>query len=431
MTRIPPHLIDEIRAGNCVAFVGAGFSAAGVPAWSDLLTNIASVGVPDETRQRVAELLSEPRTALDYEAAAQALRDALDKEPFDRRVAEEVARRGDDGKMHDRLELLRGIPFRAILTTNFDGYLSGSVPGSDAYLGVLRPTAHRWWDSRFWDGSIEGSQVVKLHGDASTLPPSDMVITRHDYRHRLYGDPGYATFLKSVFATTTVLYLGVSFTDAYLNELRSEILALIDYVGGDVPVAYAVVNDVGDEEAQFLRDHEGIEVLTYDSVGRTDYSGFNNYLEQIYEATSSKHLLGELISGKRILWADPTRDADAGAALLRDASTLSGGVGVEVVDGPAEALQRLRSTPYDLVITRWGHELETADDGQPISLAEHLLSEIRQRDIRTPVIVFASAGYADANKRTALSLGAVDYTFSWESLFRTIESVFTPGSVTG
>ncbi|MCJ7781264.1 MAG: hypothetical protein MUQ27_10615 [Acidimicrobiia bacterium] len=42
MTSIPKHLVKEIHAGNCVAFVGAGFSAAGVPAWAELLSAIAA-----------------------------------------------------------------------------------------------------------------------------------------------------------------------------------------------------------------------------------------------------------------------------------------------------------------------------------------------------------------------------------------------------
>ena len=38
MTDIDPRLLDEIRRGNCVAFVGAGFSAAaGLPSWPVLL----------------------------------------------------------------------------------------------------------------------------------------------------------------------------------------------------------------------------------------------------------------------------------------------------------------------------------------------------------------------------------------------------------
>src|SRR5690606_41525063 len=66
--------------------------------------------------------------------------------------------------MRRRLRVLHGIPFRAILTTNFDGVLPGELPNRDAFLAVLRPRGHRWWDQRFWDAGAEGATVVKLHG---------------------------------------------------------------------------------------------------------------------------------------------------------------------------------------------------------------------------------------------------------------------------
>jgi CheY-like chemotaxis protein len=273
--------------------------------------------------------------------------------------------------------------------------------------------------------------VVKLHGDAAADPPRDVVITRRDYRQLLYQDSAYTTFLRSVLATTTVLYLGFSFTDAYLNELRSEILALLDYRGGDVPVAYAVLNDVDPAEADYLRAHEGVEVLPYDSAGGTDFSGFDDYLRSIHHATSPKYLLGRLLAGKRLLWADSTKDAEHGTRLLDEASRLSGGVGVEIVDGPDEALDRLASAEYDLVITRFGYAEAVDSEGREFSLAEQLITEMHRRGPRAPVIVFASREHADENKRTALRLGAIDYTFSWEGLFRTIERVLQPGSVTG
>jgi len=40
---IDPRLLEDIRAGSCVAFVGAGFSAAaGLPSWPSLLRTLAA-----------------------------------------------------------------------------------------------------------------------------------------------------------------------------------------------------------------------------------------------------------------------------------------------------------------------------------------------------------------------------------------------------
>lgn len=50
------------------------------------------------------------------------------------------------------------------------------------------------------------------------------MFTTQSYRRLLHATPAYRAFLRTLFATRNVLFLGFSFTDAYINELRSEIL---------------------------------------------------------------------------------------------------------------------------------------------------------------------------------------------------------------
>ena len=62
MRDIPLHLINEILEGNCVAFVGAGFSAPAVPNWDKLLSGIAADSkVSASTEERVKKLLEHDR----------------------------------------------------------------------------------------------------------------------------------------------------------------------------------------------------------------------------------------------------------------------------------------------------------------------------------------------------------------------------------
>jgi DNA-binding NarL/FixJ family response regulator len=91
---------------------------------------------------------------------------------------------------------------------------------------------------------------------------------------------------------------------------------------------------------------------------------------------------------------------------------------------PESALQSIARDGADLVVTHWGHGLAPNGD----STAEHVLSEVRSRDLRAPVVVFASGSHADDNKRASMALGATGYEFEWEGLFREIERIFTTGS---
>jgi hypothetical protein len=435
---VPESLCEEIRSGNCVAFVGAGFSAAAVPRWFDLLERLARRHESADVRKRVLRIIKQTRpTSNDFEAAAQLLRDGRE-EAFLDDLHEEVAHPKLGPRMKERIARLKAIPFSAILTTNFDGLLSGSLPGRAAYLTVLRPRAHRWWDERFWKKGRPGASVVKLHGDILARGASGaekaprIVFSRRDYRERLYASPAYATFLRAVLATRTVLYLGFSFTDAYLNEIRSEILQLIEHTGGDAPIAYAVVNDVDEAGVEYFRKHEGIELLTYDSKGGEDFSGFDDYLEGLHDATNPAHLLGSVLGGKRVLWLDarPWHN-DAGRAFLEEAalSATSHPCRIEPVTSWSRAIECVEAAgndPYHLVLTHWGHGGATTRAGAKCSTAERFLAEVRARDLRVPAIVFASGDHAAQNRPVALALGAFGFTWRWDVLFQEIARLFEP-----
>ena len=147
MRDIPLHLINEIREGNCVAFVGAGFSAPAVPNWDDLLNGIAAdCKVSDEAEVRVKELLKpdnrmSSRGTFDREAAAQILQDDLGKEDFgsilERVITERTTKKGLK-IVENRIRLLLQTPFQSILTTNFDYLIQGQIGSDDVYRDILR-----------------------------------------------------------------------------------------------------------------------------------------------------------------------------------------------------------------------------------------------------------------------------------------------------
>jgi transcriptional regulator with XRE-family HTH domain len=436
--RIPPALLNEIQAGNCIAFVGAGFSAAaGLPGWGELLTLAAEQPeVSAETRAHIAERVTHG-SAHALDEAAQVLEDELGRVRFLAQLERHLGHPSISDTMESRVRCLLGIPFRTILTTNFDGVLSGETTSHDAYRNALRPARYRWWETRYW-GEAEGAFTLKLHGDLSRATPAEsVVLTRRDYRRRLYEDPAYETFLRAVMATTTALYMGFSFEDAYLNELRSEILALLGQDRESSPVAYAIVNDVPEETRHHFRRHEGIEILSYDTDGGRDFSGFDAYLRAIHDATNPLRRFANYLEHKRILWVDPhPENNEAAFAHLAEAARGSGREGTALVtlesaDAGLRALEAAAAEPFDLAITHWGEDAARDDAGRPIPAAVCLLSGIRARDLRCPVLVFASRRDAERRKRTALGLGAQGYCFRFQELYQAIERVLAPGDETG
>ena len=91
-----------------------------------------------------------------------------------------------------------------------------SSTNTPPYMEILRMDARKPNESSI--------PVIQIHG--STRDPSTIVLTREGYRTLLNTKPSYGDFLTSLMATRTVLYVGFSFTDEYLNEHRSEVIAM-------------------------------------------------------------------------------------------------------------------------------------------------------------------------------------------------------------
>ncbi|MBW2456372.1 MAG: SIR2 family protein [Deltaproteobacteria bacterium] len=421
---LPGPLVDAILEGRCVAFVGAGFSATVIPAWTDLLENLAShPRLGQDARGKLSELIASGEQ-MSFEAAAQLLVQQLGTDGFSAALAKLLAAPECNDEQRRRIDHLLGIPFRGILTTNFDGLLEGSLPGRDSYRGLLRPMGSGWYQDRYWHG--EGPPVVKLHG-CVCKDPSSIVLTRRDYRERLYMGSAYATFLRTVFATNTLLFLGCSFSDPYLNELRSEVLAMLEQRASDEPWAYALAADKPVAQVEFLRSHEGVEVLSYAHDDPPNHGAFDDFLARLYRCTNPQYHLGRLLSGQRLLWLDPNPNStEDGIELLRHSARLAAGgfhltEVTDVTGAMAELGGKSPGPPYGLVISHWGQ------GGGDESNAERLLGEMRRHNVHVPVIVFASGSHADENKQRALRAGAMAYCYHWSSLFRRIGDAFDHG----
>lgn len=385
-------------------------------------------------------MLNKPNTShRDFWEAAQVLESLLGRAEFIGALAQCLQFDQLTPSMRARLLLLNSLPLRAVLTTNFDSVLGGmcasiddAVPTESIVRGsadaIQRATLKRVLGNleAYRDRSATATDAapplrldalaeitVKLHGDVARN--CAVVFTREDYRRLLFGTANYSQFLRTILGTRTVLFLGSSLTDEYLNELRSEVLSVLrgSRAPGaplEQPVAYAVMENVPPHTQAFYRAHEGVHVLNYDTKNGTDFSGFDRWLEAINERTAPLPRMARLLHAKRI--------AVVGYARITDADWLLGAI------VPADRLVRIHTAsewavqhanaPFDLVITRFSDDVAT-----------NVLNAMnRQANRRAPVIVFASDTDVSNRRRLVMALGAVQYCFSFTSLLRAISDVF-------
>ena len=404
---VPEPLVRSIREGRCVAFVGAGFSAAVTPGWQDLLKQTAKALGCFDAEHPIHTSIAGASAAFELEVAGQMLREACSDTDFERAI-QQVLHRAPNEQLTRRIQTLQRIPFEAILTTNFDSFLDGHAPAPELYAQILRDRTP-WWQA--WNEAQAWQQrpVVKLHGDANGDPLlNPVVLSRADYRRRIYGEGGYANFLRSIFATRTVLFLGVSFTDAYLNELRSEALAHLSGQSTE-PVGYAIMDDRSPATQAYFREHEGIEILPYRA--EPNHQQFDDWLDCIYKKSAPLGRMAELLNNRHVVWMDRADENNRrGAETLRQA-----GVQLEMIQSPQQ-LQATKHQGADLILSHFGYRPEASP------VVHDLFERINSWSDRPPVIVFASRN--DGNRKQALRYGAFEYAWTWGELFRSIDELF-------
>lgn len=442
--RIPKHLLEEINCGNCVAFVGAGFSAcAGFPTWKNLLIAIAEKALETRKLSRKSHDLIVELAALGtshgLNQAAQELEDTLGVKMFGVYLSE-LLQPPDPlpESMKRRLDLLFGIPFRAILTTNFDPLLEGATPfeKGDAFKNLLRASRSVRNRSIHQERPEERRQripIIQLHG--SLKNPQQLAFTKEGYRRLLYSSPSYVTFLRTVMSTYTVLYMGFSFVDEYLNEIRSEVVSMLGLERRDPPLGYAIINDQTPATMRYYRRHEGVHILNWDTQGFKHFEGLECYLQAINAKTNIMYRFGRLLYGKKILWFGGSGFARThvapffrscvhqycvleGLPLERDKLHIVGTANsIEVV------LNKLKNRKFHLIISKFGQY------GGNILFME-MIKRLRKlpRKLWAPVIVYSRPENMNVRKRIVTSAGGLNYCSTFSELMNSIDFCFRDAS---
>lgn len=240
--QIPRPLLDDVEAGKCLPFVGAGFSLNArppqgrvMPAWPELTMHLASIG-------RIASDSGGPAVASEFEKRfgrvqlIEAIRKALHTG---------VAEPGDAHRAFVQL------PFDTIYTTNFDLLLE------DAFTAVKRPFRSLVGELQMpFHGGPLTTSIVKMHGDLRH--EEHVVVTREDYERYLESYPVIATHLSALLITRTALFVGYSLSDPDFTHVRQVVRSRL---GKFERMAY-VLEFKGPDEASTDRFADNLHIIT-------------------------------------------------------------------------------------------------------------------------------------------------------------------------
>lgn len=202
---IPKPLIDDISAGKCLPFIGAGFSLNAslpkklkMPAWPELTEILAKTA-------GVSLGHGGPHVASEFERKFGKVQ-----------LIEEIRRalhigEAEPGESH---KAFAELPFETIYTTNFDLLLE------DSYNLIHRPFRSLVGERQMpFHGGPFTTNIVKMHGDLRH--EEKIVVTQEDYEKYLEDNPAIATHLSAMLITRTALFIGYSLNDPDFQNIRN------------------------------------------------------------------------------------------------------------------------------------------------------------------------------------------------------------------
>lgn len=235
---------EAIDRSKLVVFVGAGVSMnSKLPSWSGLIKRLASSMGIDSNRNfnsedylRIAQYYYNQRGMKEYY-------DAIIKE-FDVSLSPNI--------IHEYI--LRMLPHH-IVTTNYDNLLEQAVENNILF-----------YDTVCQDSDLpytpNGRLLIKMHGD---LKLKNIVLKEDDYLMYSNNFRLIETFVKSLFANYTVLFIGYSLQD---YDLKLIIRSVKEILGEHFQKAYlADSNEKGrsDVEVNYF-SNLGVNIISKDDI---------------------------------------------------------------------------------------------------------------------------------------------------------------------
>ena len=281
-------LADRMVGSRTIGFIGAGASVRlGLPLWKELIGALYGRAMVYD------DAIPRPESTLDYRWLAEVYSQVISKNAsltealnsiFDDHQRHHPARVNEPERLHD---LIARLPFKHFITTNYDRFIEDACDRVFETVEGREPTAGERCLTR--DGRLSDAfsnflgafshdthrSVLHLHG---TLQGEHVTLALGEYNEQYLQD---AMLLRmfSIFATSTVVFIGASLQDADLMEL---VRRSTYHAGGRVR-HYALIVDDRQYEEDLLRRNYGIEPIFYSPGPDGSHEQLERKLERLLE----------------------------------------------------------------------------------------------------------------------------------------------------
>lgn len=204
--QIPEKLTQKINQNNLVVFVGAGLSCKmGYPNWNALIIDIlGGISDKEEKSQKYIQGLKD-----DILSPIEILSKISDHKSASIEILERIIRsheKTEPSKIHEKLGLLSD----KIITTNYDSLLEKALPEFEQIVYTNQYKVSRL--------SQYNQYIFKIHGDIQE--PHKCILFPSEYDLQYDTEEKTSTFeLKKIISDKSILFVGFSLNDPYINHL--------------------------------------------------------------------------------------------------------------------------------------------------------------------------------------------------------------------
>jgi hypothetical protein len=259
------QLLALLRTGQPYAMTGSGVSVwAGYRTWQQVIERLAAV--VRERRGAEVDTAAIIRNHPDLLFCVQHLGQGLSSEEFTQFVQLEF---GPNGKpAHNLLYFLAQMPFKNILTLNFDRSMEDVHAALELPCGTVS-CCNRAAMSRFVssiDSQERPRQIVHLHG-IYTDPIQTIALTEQSYLSLYHDNHLFRHFLWLLAATKRIVFFGFGFGDFDFLRQMSDAARDVHVNGNRHFAVYPIgQNDDDDRIRQNLNDRYLVQPIFYELV---------------------------------------------------------------------------------------------------------------------------------------------------------------------
>jgi len=242
------NIRNAIETKKLVVFAGAGISIdAGIPSWNTLIEEMKSeINLPKNEQDylKIAQMYFNERHQKEY---VEKIRTTLKHKKI------------KHNEIHEEIFQLNP---EHILTTNYDDLLEQVIKKQSLPYSIISK------DNQF-PYALNTNLLIKIHGD---IDDSDFVLKEDDYIDYSITHPLIEGFIKSIFASKVVLFIGYSFSDINLKMIIQNVRTIL---GNDFQNAYFIsVDDKFHNTQKVYLKNKGINVVSYQDANIENEENF-------------------------------------------------------------------------------------------------------------------------------------------------------------